>query len=90
MNIKLFKETYKILKPCMNSIVDIVNSGTPEALKYAKHINRMGAIVQYAYYVSVMRNYIDNKKAIVVDWGAIWTCYKTIEGFLSKYNFIPS
>jgi SAM-dependent methyltransferase len=70
MNVKRFKDTYKLCKPIINEIINKVTSEpSSEAIRYCKHINKMGAIIQYAYYVSIVREYIDNINATLLDWG---------------------
>ncbi len=69
MNISIFKDTYKKLQPEMNNIIASVLSSPAESRNFAKHIDRLGAITQYAYYVSLVRRYLSDEDSFIVDWG---------------------
>lgn len=69
-NGKLFLDTYAQLEPEIQDIVQRVLTSPPEWRVKTQHIDRPGAILQYAYYVSVMRGYVNDPDAVVVDWGA--------------------
>lgn len=70
MNIRSFKDTYIRCKPTIDKIINTVLSApSSEARIYCRHIDRMGAIIQYAYYISIMRKYIDDPNSILLDWG---------------------
>ncbi len=69
ISLENFKNDYRFLLPTMKEIVDSVNSALPDAKKEAGHLNRLGAIVQYSYYVSVVHSFVDNPNAVIIDWG---------------------
>lgn len=67
---RLFLETYRTLEPEVNAIVQKVLTCPPEWRVKTGHIDRPGAIVQYVFYISLMRRYLTDPNAVVVDWGA--------------------
>lgn len=68
-----FDNTFDDLKETMDDMVRIVHDAPPEGKKYARHLNRLGVVAQYAYYVSVCRKHLKDKDSIIFDWGgAVW------------------
>jgi ubiquinone/menaquinone biosynthesis C-methylase UbiE len=80
---ELFLDTFSDLKTIVNNIVTTVsNVKSAEANKYTAHINRSVAMIQYIYYVSVVRRFVKNKSAIIIDWGGQ---YGHVSKLLSQY-----
>jgi SAM-dependent methyltransferase len=69
MNIQNFRKTYQEILPVMEQIVNTVNAAPSDTKNYAKHIDRLGAIIQYSYYVSLVVSYLPEKESLIVDWG---------------------
>lgn len=70
MDIKKFRYTYKHCKSLINEIINaVVSEPSSKAKIYCKHIDRMGAIIQYVYYISIVRKYIDDTNMTILDWG---------------------
>lgn len=64
-----FKETYAQLESEMKRIVHTVRSVPPHERPGTAHIDHMSAILQYTYYVSLVRNWLSKPDAKVLDWG---------------------
>jgi SAM-dependent methyltransferase len=64
-----FKQTYLTLLPLLNKIVGSVISEPIYKQKGTSHIDRLGAIAQYSYYVSVVRHFVKDLNADILDWG---------------------
>lgn len=80
---ELFLDTFNQLNPVVNNIVATVNSvKSDEATKYTAHINRNAAMIQYIYYVSVIRRFVEDQSATIVDWGGQ---YGHVSKLLSSY-----
>ena len=69
LSVKSFKQTYFTLMPLLRQIIDKVKAEPIENRPGTAHINRLGAITQYAYYVSLVRYFINDTNAIILDWG---------------------
>ena len=64
-----FQDTYKRLEVDMKEITEIVQSVPSSARPGTAHIDHMSAIAQYAFYVSLMREWLPNPDAAILDWG---------------------
>ena len=69
LSVKSFKQTYFTLMPLLRQIIDKVKAEPIENRPGTAHINRLGAITQYAYYVSLVRYFINDTNAVILDWG---------------------
>lgn len=65
----LFKETVLELLPLMEFIVNKENTAPQDFRQYSTNISEMGRIVQYAYYTAIVRSFLKNKSAHIIDWG---------------------
>jgi SAM-dependent methyltransferase len=64
-----FLRTGLELRPVMEQIVASVRQAPPEGRHYAQHIDRLGLLMQYAYYVDLIRRHVDDREAAILDWG---------------------
>jgi SAM-dependent methyltransferase len=78
----------------MKEIVNIVNSAPPEAKRYTRHIDRLGAIIQYSYYTSLVHQFVGNQNSVIVDCGGqyghvtklLTKFFPNVECYLPDYN----
>jgi SAM-dependent methyltransferase len=64
-----YADTYAILQPIMNEIVQVVQCVPLEKRPGTAHIDRMESLISYCYYVSLVRQWIRSPDAVLVDWG---------------------
>jgi SAM-dependent methyltransferase len=64
-----FKQTYAELEPVMREIVAKVRTVLPDRRPGTKHIDHMECIMQYAFYTSLVRQWLSDPGAEILDWG---------------------
>jgi SAM-dependent methyltransferase len=67
---KGYGRVYEDLMPIAEQMVSNVNDLPSAMKKWAGHLNRLGAISQYVYYVALVKHYLSNRSAKILDWGA--------------------
>jgi SAM-dependent methyltransferase len=66
---ELFQETFRELEPDMRALVAEVQRVPLEARPGTLHIDRLEGLVQYAFYVSVVREWLRDATTAILDWG---------------------
>lgn len=66
---RLFDATYAELEPDMRALVAAVQAVPAESRAGVLHIDRMESLVQYAFYVALVREWLPDRGAEVLDWG---------------------
>jgi len=77
-----YKEVFSDLNPIAEQMVIETNALPAEMQKWTAHINRLGAISQYIYYTALVKQYISDESAYILDWGA---CYGQVAHLLNYY-----
>jgi SAM-dependent methyltransferase len=70
------------LRPDLETMRAAVLALPPEKRRWAAHLNRRGVILQYAYYVALVRRFLPMRDASILDWGAQ---YGHVTRLLSRY-----
>lgn len=65
----IFKETYVKLEPLMRDIVAKVRTIPPDRRPGTAHIDHLECIMQYAFYASIVREWLPDADAEILDWG---------------------
>ena len=69
MDVKLLGDTYLQLQPELCDIVAAVQSVPAEERPGTAHIDHASALAQYVFYVSLMRRWLPQPGASILDWG---------------------
>jgi SAM-dependent methyltransferase len=77
-----FRETYRELSPLAERVVASVQALPAAERRWAAHVNRMGAITQYLYYTALVRRFLPDREARILDWGGQ---YGHVTTFLRRY-----
>jgi hypothetical protein len=64
-----FKQTYSELEPLMKNIVAKVRTVPPDQRPGTAHIDHMECLVQYVFYTSLVREWLPDHDANILDWG---------------------
>lgn len=64
-----FNRTWSELEPCIRGIVSEVCAVPPEHRPGTAHIDHIAGIAQYAFYISLVRRWLPNSDAEILDWG---------------------
>jgi SAM-dependent methyltransferase len=65
----IFKETYAELEPMMKDIVAKVRAVPPDRRPGTKHIDHIECMMQYAFYTALVREWLPDTGAEILDWG---------------------
>jgi SAM-dependent methyltransferase len=64
-----FRQTYEDLEPIIKDIVAKVRTVPPDQRPGTAHIDHIACIMQYVFYTSLVREWLPNSDASVLDWG---------------------
>jgi SAM-dependent methyltransferase len=67
--VSIFTQTYAELEPLMKDIVAKVRTVPADRRPGTKHIDHMECIMQYAFYTSLVRQWLSDPNAEILDWG---------------------
>jgi len=80
--VNVFEQTYIDLEPTMRDIVAKVRTVPANKRPGTAHIDQMGGLAQYAFYTALVREWLPDVNAEILDWGGQ---HGQMTLFLSRY-----